>query len=157
MTEDKKNTYKTIAQNRRARHDYHIEDTFEAGLMLTGTEIKSLRAGKANITDTYVTAGGTEAWVENMQISPYEQGNRFNVPEKRRRKLLLHKREIGKLAAAVNAKGYTVVGLELYFKGALAKLRVGIAKGKQSFDKRQDIKDRDAEREMDRARKGDRH
>lgn len=156
MTEEKKNTYKTIAQNRKARHDFHIEDTLEAGIMLTGTEIKSLRAGRANITDAYVTVTGTEAWVENMQISPYEQGNRNNVPEKRRRKLLLHKREIEKLEAAVNAKGYTIVGLELYFKNALAKFKIAVAKGKQGFDKRNDMKSRDAEREMDRARKGER-
>ncbi|MDD4279334.1 SsrA-binding protein SmpB [Candidatus Sumerlaeota bacterium] len=155
MTNSDKPAYKTIAKNKRAFHDYHIEDTLEAGIVLTGTEIKSVRAGRVNITDSFVIISDTrEAWAVDMQISPYAQGNRFNVPEKRQRKLLLHQREIHRLAAAINQKGYTVVGLELYFKDDLVKFKIGIAKGKHDYDRRDDIKNRDAARELDRIKKG---
>lgn len=142
---------KTIATNRRAWHDYHIEDTMEAGIVLGGTEVKSLRAGRASLVDCYVSVFGNEAFIYNMQISPYEQGNRYNLPDKRPRKLLLHKSEIAWLAGQVTRKGYTVAGLKLYFKGSRVKLQIGLAKGKKSYDKREDIKERDSKREMDRA------
>lgn len=142
---------KVIATNRRARHDYHIEDTLEAGLVLSGTEVKSLRAGRASMVDCYVAVSGGEAYVYNLQISPYEQGNRYNLPEKRPRKLLLHKSEVDWLAGQIARKGYTVAGLQLYFKGSRVKMQIGLAKGKKSFDKREDLKERDTKRELDRA------
>lgn len=146
-------TIKDIALNRRARFDFHIDDTLEAGLVLKGTEVKSLRAGKASVTDCYATIQKGEGWVHNLQISPYEQGNRYNQPEKRPRKLLLHKKEIAWLAGEISKKGYTIVGLKLYFKGSKVKLLLGVAKGKKSHDKREDIKAKDSKREMDRALK----
>ncbi len=156
MSADKP-TYKTIAKNKRAFHDYFIDDTLEAGLVLTGTEIKSLRAGKANITESYLSVDERgDIWVNELQIAHYAQGNRFNVPEKRRRKLLLHKREIIRLKATIAKKGYTAVGLELYFKDSFVKLKIGIARGKRMYDHRQDIKTRDAQREMDRVKRGER-
>lgn len=142
---------KVIATNRRARHDYHIEDTLEAGIILGGTEVKSLRAGRASLVDGYVAVSGNEAFIYNLQISPYEQGNRYNLPEKRPRKLLLHKREIAWLAGQVARKGYTVVPLQLYFKGRHVKLQIGLARGKKTYDKRDAIKERETKRELDRA------
>jgi SsrA-binding protein len=147
---------KVIATNRRAWHDYHIEDTVEAGLVLSGTEVKSLRAGRASLVDCYVAVSKGEAYIYNLQISPYEQGNRFNLPEKRPRKLLLHKGEIDWLAGQVSRKGYTIAGLKLYFKGSRVKLELGLARGKKSYDKREDIKERDTKRELDRAIKDSR-
>jgi len=147
---------KVIATNRRASHDYHIEDTLEAGLVLSGTEVKSLRAGRASLVDCYVAVSGGEAFIYNLQISPYEQGNRYNLPEKRPRKLLLHKTEIAWLAGQVARKGYTIAGLKLYFKGRHVKLELGLARGKKSYDKREDIKERDTKRELDRAIKDSR-
>lgn len=141
---------KTIATNRRAWHDYHIEDKIEAGLVLSGTEVKSLRAGRASLVDCYVAVSGGEAFIYNLQISPYEQGNRYNLPEKRPRKLLLHKPEIDWLSGQVARKGYTIAGLRLYFKGRHVKLELGLARGKKSYDKREDLKERDTRREMDR-------
>lgn len=142
---------KVIATNRRARHDYHIEDTLEAGIVLGGTEVKSLRAGRASLVDGYVAVSGNEAFIYNLQISPYEQGNRYNLPEKRPRKLLLHKQEIAWLAGQVARKGYTVVPLQLYFKGRHVKLQIGLARGKKTYDKRDAIKERETKRELDRA------
>jgi SsrA-binding protein len=141
---------KTIATNRRAYHDYHIEDTLEAGIVLAGTEVKSLRAGRASLVDCYVSVSKGEAFIYNMQISPYEQGNRYNQPEKRPRKLLLHKSEIDWLAGQIARKGYTVAGLKLYMKGSIVKLQIGLAKGKKAYDKREDMKERDTKRELDR-------
>ena len=144
---------KVIATNRRARHEYHIDDRIEAGIVLTGTEVKSLRAGKASIVDAYAAFDRGEAYIYNMSINPYEQGNRYNQPEKRPRKLLLHKHEIGRLVGQVSQKGYTLVALQVYFKGSRVKVELGLAKGKKAYDKREDIKERDTKRELDRAMK----
>jgi len=147
---------KVIATNRRARHDYHIEETLEAGLVLAGTEVKSLRQGRASLVDAYAAFNKGEAWVYNLVINPYEQGNRYNQPERRPRKLLLHKHQIDKVTGQVSQKGYTVVALQLYFKGSRVKLELGLARGKKAYDKREDIKERDAKREIDRAVKASR-
>jgi SsrA-binding protein len=143
-----------IAQNRRARHDYLILETVEAGLVLTGTEVKSLRAGKASLAEAYATVDDGQAVVRQMHIPPYEQGNRFNPDPVRTRRLLLHRAEIEKLEAAVAKKGQTIIPLKLYFSHGYAKLLLGIARGKQTHDKRHAIAERDAKREMDRARRG---
>ena len=142
-----------VAQNRRARHDYFILETYEAGLSLSGTEVKSLRAGKASLAEAYATVERGEAWVLQLHIPPYEQGNRANPDPLRRRKLLLHRAEIAKLKDAVARKGQTLVPLKLYFARGHAKLLVGVAKGKKTFDKRHAIAERDARREMDRAKR----
>ncbi len=147
---------KVIATNRRAWHDYHIEDRLEAGLVLGGTEVKSLRAGRASLVDCYVSVSKGEAFIYNLQISPYEQGNRYNMPEKRPRKLLLHKSEIEKIVGQITRKGYTVAGLKLYFKGSRVKLELGMARGKKDYDKREDMKARDSKRELDRVMKSSR-
>uniref|UniRef100_A0A832I6J1 SsrA-binding protein n=1 Tax=Eiseniibacteriota bacterium TaxID=2212470 RepID=A0A832I6J1_UNCEI len=144
-----------VAQNRRARHDYVILETFEAGLVLSGTEVKSLRAGKASLAESYATVEDGEVVVRRMHIPPYEQGNRWNLDPVRPRKLLLHRREIAALAAAVERKGQTIVPLRLYFKHGYAKLLIGVAKGKPSHDKRHAIAEKDAKREMARARRGE--
>lgn len=141
---------KVIAQNRRARHDYHIEDTIEAGLVLTGTEIKSIRAGRVNLKDSFARIQNGEVFLYNMHISPYEQGNRYNHDPLRTRKLLLHRREINKLIGLTKEKGYTLVPLKIYIKNGLAKLDLAIAKGKKLYDKREAMKKRDAEREAQR-------
>jgi len=142
-----------VAQNRRARHDYFILETYEAGLSLSGTEVKSLRACKASLAEAYATVERGEAWVLQLHIPPYEQGNRANPDPLRRRKLLLHRAEIAKLKDAVARKGQTLVPLKLYFARGHAKLLVGVAKGKKTFDKRHAIAERDARREMDRAKR----
>ena len=151
-----KQVIKTIATNRRARFEYHIEDTIEAGLVLSGTEVKSLRAGKASLVDAYASFDRGEAFIYNLQINPYEQGNRNNHPEKRARKLLLHRVEIDRLMGQVSQKGYTVVALHMYFKGSRVKIELGLAKGKKSYDKREDIKTREVKRELDRTIKDSR-
>jgi SsrA-binding protein len=143
---------KAIAQNRRARHDYHIEDTFEAGLVLMGTEVKSLRAGRANLTDGYAHIRDGEVWLEGVHIPQYTQGTWTNHAARRPRKLLLHRREIGKLSDTMNESGRTIIPLSLYFKDGKAKVEIAVARGKRSYDKRQAIAKRDADREMDRAR-----
>ena len=153
MTREDDGSEKVVAQNRKARHDYFILETLEAGLVLTGTEVKSLRAGKASLGEAYATVEGGEAWVIQLHIPPYLQGNRFNPDPIRRRKLLLHRKEIERLEAAVSQKGQTVVPLKLYFTRGRAKLLIGVAKGKKSYDKRASIAERDAQREMDRARR----
>jgi SsrA-binding protein len=145
-----KESIKVIATNRRVRHDYHIDDTIEAGLVLSGTEVKSLRAGKASLADAYALIDKGEAFIYNLFINPYEKGNRENKPERRTRKLLLHRREIDRLYGQVNQKGYTLAALELYFKGSKVKLKLGLAKGKKAYDKREDIKTRETKRELDR-------
>lgn len=144
---------RVVAQNRKAHHDYAILETFEAGLVLTGTEVKSLRLGKASLGEAYATVEGNEAFVLQMHIPPYEQGNRWNPDPVRRRKLLLHRAEIAKLMKAVNQKGDTIVPLKLYFSKGRAKLLIAIARGKKTHDKRHAIAERDARREMDRARR----
>ena len=141
----------TIAQNKKAGHDYFIEDTFEAGLVLQGTEIKSIRAGKVNLRDSFVRIERNEAFVHNMHISHYEQGNRFNNDPLRTRKLLLHKREIARLIGVQKMGGYSLIPLKLYIKDGYAKLLFGIAKGKKNYDKRQDLKAKDANRQIEKA------
>jgi SsrA-binding protein len=142
---------KIATENRKAWHEYHIHENYEAGIALTGTEVKSLRGGKANLQDAYASIDGGELLLHNMHISPYEQGNRFNHEPLRTRKLLMHKAEIMKLLGQTRAKGYTLVPLKVYFKRGIAKVELGLATGKKLFDKRHDIAERDAKRDMDRA------
>ena len=144
---------KIIAKNPTARHNYTIEDTFEAGLVLTGTEIKSIRNGKVNIKDTYVMIKNGEAFILGMHISPYEQGNIFNKDPLRDRKLLLHKKEIMKLLGMVKQKAVSLVPLSLYFKDSKIKVEIGIGKGKKLYDKREDMAKKDAQRKIERALK----
>jgi SsrA-binding protein len=154
MSNDAPSSDRLIAQNRRASHDYFILETVEAGIQLTGTEVKSLRAGKASLAEAYASVEGDEAFVRQMHIPPYEQGNRWNQDPVRRRKLLLHRAEIQMLQESVARKGLTIIPLKLYFSRGFAKLLLGIAKGKKTHDKRHTIAERDAQREMDRARRG---
>lgn len=140
-----------VAQNRKARYLYHILETLEAGLVLTGTEVKSLRAGKASLTDAYAMVDRGEVWLMNLHISPYEQGNQFNHVPKRRRKLLVHHRDIQRLIGKTREKGLTLVPLSIYFKKGWAKVEIALAKGKKSYDKREDVAKRDADREIARA------
>ena len=142
-----------VAQNRKASHDYAILDTIEAGLVLAGTEVKSLRTGKASLQESWATIENGEAWVLQLHIPPYEQGNRWNLDPVRKRKLLMHRSEIDKLRKALEQKGHTLVPLKLYFTKGRAKLLLGVARGKKSHDKREAIAERDAKREMDRARR----
>lgn len=145
---------KIISKNRKAYHDYFIEDTFEAGIALKGTEIKSVRNGNVNLKDSFVRIKDNEAFLENMHISPYEQGNQFNHEPMRNRKLLLHKKEILKITNILKAGGLTIVPTKLYFnKGSKVKVEIGIAKGKKLYDKRQDLKEKDAKRDMEKALK----
>lgn len=145
---------KMIANNKKARHDYFIEETYEAGIVLTGTEIKSARLGKVSIKESYARIEKEEMMIYGMNISPYEQGNRFNVNPLRPRKLLLHKREIRKLIGATKLKGLTLVPLTMYINEAgLAKLEIALARGKKNYDKRDAIAKRDASRNMERAMK----
>jgi len=141
---------KPIATNRKAYHDFFIEDTFEAGIELRGTEVKSLRAGRANLKDSYCVINDEEAFVVGLHISPYAQGNIQNVDPDRTRKLLMHKREIRTLIGKTQEKGLTLVPTKLYFRGRRAKLEFGLAKGKKLYDKRRTLADRDAKREIER-------
>ncbi|MGK2961440.1 MAG: SsrA-binding protein SmpB [Gemmatimonadaceae bacterium] len=141
----------SIARNKRARHDYHILDTWEAGIVLTGSEVKSLRNGKANISDAYGIVKDGEVHLLNLHISPYEQASFFNHEPTRTRKLLLHKREIRKLIGSVERQGLTLVPLELYFSRGKAKVAIGLGKGKKLYDKRADEKLKDDQRDMQRA------
>jgi SsrA-binding protein len=141
-------------KNRKARHEYHVEDTYEAGLVLQGTEVKSLRNGNASLGEAFAHLHNGEVWLHGMYIKPYKQGSYTNHNERRKRKLLLNKREIRELDKAISQKGYTLIPLKLYFKKGYAKILLGIAKGKQKHDKRQDIKERDMKRELDRKYKG---
>lgn len=143
----------TVARNPRASHDYHILESWETGIVLTGTEVKSLRNGKASIKEAYAHVRAGEVWLEGMHITPYEQGNRWNPEPVRSRKLLLHRREIEKLIGSVERKGLTLVPLELYFSRGRAKVALALGKGKKTHDRRQDIKRRIADREMSRAMK----
>lgn len=142
---------KVITENRKARHDFHIEETFEAGIVLAGTEVKSLRAGKANLKDSFARVDHGEIFLYNAHISPYEQGNRFNHDPLRTRKLLMHAFEIRKLIGKVQEKGLTLVPLKMYFKNGKAKVQLALAKGKKLYDKRDDMAARDAKREMEKA------
>ena len=145
---------KTITVNRKARHDYFIDETYEAGIVLTGSEIKSVRAGRVNLRDSYATIKGGEAWLLNVHIAPYEQASTHERYEPRRtRKLLLHRRQINRLAGRVQAKGYTLVPLRIYLKDNRAKVEIALARGKKLYDKRRAIAEREAQREMDRAMK----
>jgi SsrA-binding protein len=139
-----------IATNRKARHDYHILQTIEAGLVLTGTEVKSLRHGRANLKESYARIENGEVFLYGMHISPYEQGNRYNPDPKRTRKLLLHSHEIRRLTGKVREKGLTLVPLKLYFHNGRAKVELALVKGKKEYDKRKTIAERDAQREMER-------
>ena len=151
MADKKKTDGKIITVNRKARHDYFVEETYECGIALAGTEVKSLRAGAVNLKDSYCSIKDGEMFVVGMHISPYEQGNIFNRDPLRQRKLLMHKREIMKLFGYVKRDGYSLIPLSLYFKGSRVKLELGLFKGKKLHDKRDDAARRDASREMDRA------
>lgn len=140
-----------VAVNRRAFHDYFIDERTEAGMVLTGTEVKSLRAGRAQLRDGFVRVDGREAWLENVHISPYVEGNRANHEPMRPRKLLLHRDEIATLIGKVKQKGYTLIPLRVYFARNRAKVEIGLARGKRLYDKRQAIAEADAKREMERA------
>ena len=142
---------KLVASNRKARHDYHIEETFEAGLVLTGTEVKSLRAGHASLIDGYASVDGNEAWLENVHIPEYTEGTWNNHSSRRKRKLLLNRHEINKLIQKIKESGYTIVPLKLYFKDGRAKVEIAIARGKKDYDKRHALKEAQDKREADRA------
>jgi SsrA-binding protein len=144
---------KVIARNRRARHDYHIEDTYEAGLVLTGTEVKSLRAGRASLSDGFAQISDGEVWLHNVHIPEYDQGTWTNHTPRRIRKLLLHRKEIDRLESKTAEQGLTLIPLSLYFKDGNAKVELALARGKRTYDKRQDLARRDAAREIDRALK----
>ena len=150
---DKKTDTRIIADNRKARHDYFVIETYEAGIELFGTEVKSLRAGGCNLKDSYCEIDKGEMFALGVHISPYEQGNIFNREPLRPKKLLLHKAEIMKLTGLVSREGYTLVPLSLYFKGSRVKMAVGLCKGKKNYDKREDIARRDADRDIERAMK----
>lgn len=145
-----KEDIKVVAQNKKARHDYFIEQTFETGIVLSGTEVKSIRLGKVNLKDSYATIDNGEVILNGMHISPYEQGNIFNKDPMRNRKLLMHRYEINKLIGYTQQKGMALVPLQLYFKRGKVKVELAVAKGKKLYDKRDDIAARDAKREIDR-------
>ncbi|EAE2446113.1 SsrA-binding protein SmpB [Listeria monocytogenes] len=142
---------KLVAQNKKARHDYAIEETFEAGIVLQGTEIKSVRNARVNLKDSYARIDKGEIFLHNMHISPYEQGNRYNHDPLRTRKLLLHKKQISRLIGETKESGYSIVPLKMYIKGGYAKVLIGVARGKKKYDKRQDLKQKEAKRDIERA------
>lgn len=144
---------KPIAQNRKASHNYFIEETYEAGMVLQGTEIKSIRAGRVNMKDSHARIDNGEVILINMHIAPYEQGNRHNHDPTRTRKLLLHRKEIDKLIGLTQRQGYTLVPLRIYIKNGFAKVLIGLGKGKKQHDKRQDLKEKQMKRDIDRAMK----
>ena len=148
---DRERAERDVAVNRRAYHDYFIDEKYEAGVMLTGTEIKSVRNGRANLRDGFVRIDGREAWLENVHISPYAQGNVMNQEPVRPRKLLLHRKEISSLIGKVKQKGYTLIPLRMYIVRNRAKVEVGLARGKRQYDKREAIAEREAKREIARA------
>ncbi len=141
---------KVVSENRKARHDYFVLETYEAGIQLTGTEVKSLRAARVNLKDSFARIENGEVMLHQMHISPYEQGNRFNHDPLRKRKLLLNRSEINKLAGQMQQQGLTLIPLKLYFTRGLAKIELALAKGKKQYDKRQDIAEKDAKREVER-------
>ncbi|WP_235866423.1 SsrA-binding protein SmpB [Serinibacter arcticus] len=140
-----------VARNKKARHDYHIDDTYEAGISLTGTEVKSLRAGRASLVDGFVLIDRGEAWLEGVHIAEYAEGTWTNHAPRRKRKLLLHRAEIDKLAGKIGEKGYTIIPLELYFLGSHAKVEIALARGKKEWDKRQTLREKQDMREAHRA------
>jgi SsrA-binding protein len=141
-------------ENRKARHEYSVEETFEAGIALKGTEVKSIRAGKASLNEAFAYLNNGEVWLKNMYIKPYEFGSYNNHDERRDRKMLLKRKEIREIDKYLTQKGYALIPLKLYFKGGYAKILLGLAKGKKQYDKREDIKDKDMQRELDRKIKG---
>lgn len=147
----KTDAVKIACENRKARHDYFIHETYEAGIELRGTEVKSLRGGKANLKDSYAEVKDGEIWVEHMHISPYEQGNIFNHDPLRRRRLLMHKKEILKLFGKTREKGFTLVPLKIYFKNGRAKMELALASGKHNYDKREALAEKSAKRDIERA------
>ncbi|GIN56738.1 SsrA-binding protein [Lederbergia ruris] len=142
---------KLIAQNKKARHDYFIEETYEAGMILQGTEIKSIRAGRVNLKDSFARIQNGELFLHNVHISPYEQGNRYNHDPLRTRKLLLHRKEINKLIGESKEQGYSIIPLKIYIKNGYAKVLIGLAKGKKKYDKREELKRKEAKRDIERA------
>ncbi|WP_226580388.1 SsrA-binding protein SmpB [Halobacillus litoralis] len=142
---------KTLAQNKKARHDFSIEETFEAGIVLQGTEIKSIRNGRLNLKDSFARINKGEAYLHNMHISPYEQGNIYNHDPTRARKLLLHRKEINQLIGQTQQKGYSIIPLKVYIKNGVAKVLIGLGRGKKKYDKREDLKRKQQKREIDRA------
>lgn len=142
---------KVVAQNKKANHDYFIEETYEAGMVLQGTEIKSIRNGRINLKDSYARIQNGEIYLLNAHISPYEQGNRYNHDPLRQRKLLLHKREIDKLLGETKEAGFALVPLKVYLKNGYAKILIGLGKGKKNYDKREDLKKKEAKRDIERA------
>ena len=145
-----KESIKLIAQNKKARHDYFLEELFEAGISLSGTEVKSLRMGKCSLKESFVRIQNNEAFIWNMHISPYEKGNIFNRDPLRTRKLLLHRQEIKRLIGAVKTDGYTIIPVQVYFQGNYAKMQIALAKGKKLYDKRQDLAKKDQRREAEK-------
>ena len=154
MAEQVKRTSRTIAQNKKAWHDYFVDEKFEAGIELFGTEVKSLRAGRVNLKDSYCSVKDGELFALGVHISPYEQGNIFNRDPLRPKKLLMHKREILRLFGKVQEKGYSLIPLSLYFKGSRVKMELGLCRGKKLYDKREDMAKASAKRDMERAMKG---
>ena len=150
MAKATKENVKLIANNKKAFHDYFIEEKYEAGISLAGTEVKSLRQGKCSIKESFIRIEKGEVFIYGMHISPYEKGNIFNKDPLRVKKLLLHKYEINKMAGKIAEKGYTLVSLQVYFRGSLVKVEIGLAKGKKLYDKRQDIAKKDQKREAEK-------
>ncbi len=148
-----KDSIKVIANNKKAYHDYFIDEKYECGIELFGTEVKSIRMGHCSIKEAFVRIENGEVWIRGMHISPYEKSNIFNKDPLRTRKLLLHKSEIRKLLGKVKEKGYTLIPLQVYFKGSLVKVEIGLARGKKLYDKREDLAKKDAQREMERGYK----
>ncbi|MFS0766405.1 MULTISPECIES: SsrA-binding protein SmpB [Peribacillus] len=146
-----KGSGKQLAQNKKAYHDFFIEETFEAGIVLKGTEIKAIRAARVNLKDAFAKIENGEIYLYNMHVSPYEQGNQFNHDPLRTRKLLLHKKEISKLIGVTKETGYTIVPLKMYLKNGFAKVLIGLGKGKKQYDKREDLKKKEAKRDIERA------
>ncbi|MDD6196074.1 SsrA-binding protein SmpB [[Clostridium] aminophilum] len=146
-----KESIKVVSNNKKAFHDYFIDEKFETGIELFGTEVKSIRMGKASVKEAFVRIDKGEMWIYGMHISPYEKGNIFNKDPLRARKLLMHKKEIIRLESKIKEAGFTIVPLEVYFKGSLVKIQIGLARGKKLYDKREDIAKKDAKREMERA------
>ncbi len=151
MPKDDDNLERDVAVNRRAYHDYFVDEKYEAGIALTGPEVKSLRSGRCNLRDGFVRIDGHEAWLENVHISPYVQANLMNTEPTRPRKLLLHRKQIATLIGKVRQKGYTLIPLRVYFRRNHAKVEVGLCRGKRQFDKREAMAERDAKREIERA------
>ncbi len=143
----------TVAQNKKAYHDYFVDETYEAGISLFGTEVKSVREGRVNLKDSYISVKTGEAFLIGTHISPYEKGNIFNKDPLRQRKLLLHKREINKLIGLTQQQGYTLIPLKMYFKGSYVKVLIGLCRGKKNYDKREAIAQRDSKRQIERAMK----